>query len=70
MKNRDSSILYLVLGLYALIINWEKNHSLLMLLLTWIFWPLYLIYEVFTHGLSGGQWKTIPEEFFRTYFGK
>jgi hypothetical protein len=52
-----------------LIINWEKNHNLLFLLLAWIFWPIYLIYEVFTGGLSGGQWKEIPEHFFRHYFG-
>jgi hypothetical protein len=69
MKNRDSSIIYFLLGLYALIINWEKNHNLISLLLAWIFWPLYLIYEIFTGGLSHGLWKEIPQEFFRHYFG-
>ena len=28
MKNRDSSILYLVLGIYALMVNWYYNHNI------------------------------------------
>jgi hypothetical protein len=65
MKNRDSSILYLLLGVYALMINWYYNHNLLFLLLAWIFWPLYLIYELLTGGLSGGMWKHIPLSYFK-----
>jgi hypothetical protein len=65
MKNRDSSILYLVLGIYALMVNWYYNHNLILLLLAWIFWPLYLIYELLTHGLSHGLWKEIPLSYFK-----
>lgn len=65
MRNRDSSILYLVLGIYALMINWYQNHNLIDLLLAWIFWPLYLIYELLTHQLAGDAWKTIPMSYFK-----
>jgi len=65
MRNRDGSILYLLLGIYALLINWYYNHNLLYLLLAWIFWPLYLIYELLTGGLSGGAWKSIPMSYFK-----
>jgi hypothetical protein len=65
MKNRDSSILYLVLGIYALLINWHYNHNFLYLLLTWIFWPIYLIYELLHGGLAGGAWKDIPLSYFK-----
>ncbi len=65
MKNRDSSILYLLLGIYALMINWYQNHNIIDLLLAWIFWPLYLIYELLTHQLANGAWKYIPMSYFK-----
>ena len=65
MRNRDSSILYLLLGIYALLINWHYNHNILFLLLAWIFWPLYLIYELLNGGLSHGAWKDIPMSYFK-----
>jgi len=65
MRSRDSSILYLALGVYSLMINWYYNHSLLCLLLSYIFWPLYLLYELLTGGLSHGMWKTIPMSYFK-----
>jgi len=60
MGKRDSSILYLVLGIYSLMISWYYNHSLIVLLITYIFWPVYLIYELLTGHLSHGMWKQIP----------
>jgi hypothetical protein len=65
MKTRDTSILYLLLGLYALMINWYYNHSIIMLILCYIFWPIYLLYELLTGGLAHGMWKTIPLSYFR-----
>ncbi|SHM12306.1 hypothetical protein [Mucilaginibacter sp. OK098] len=65
MKNRDSSILYLLLGIYALMVNWYYNHNLILLLISYIFWPLYLIYELLTGNLSHGMWKEIPLSYFR-----
>ena len=65
MKNRDSSILYLVLGIYALMINWYYNHNILILLLGYIFWPLYLIYELLIGHLSHDMWKIIPMSYFK-----
>ena len=46
MENREKSILYLVLGLYTIMISWYYNHSFLLLLIHYIFWPVYLIYEL------------------------
>jgi len=65
MKKRDSSMLYLFLGLYALMISWYYNHSLILLLLSYIFWPLYLIFELLSGHLSHGMWKDIPLSYFK-----
>ena len=65
MRHRDKSIWYFALGIYTLMINWYYNHNLLYLLLSYIFWPLYLIYELLTGGLSHGMWKTIPLSYFK-----
>jgi len=65
MKNRDSSILYLILGIYALLINWYYNHNIIFLILAWIFWPVYLVYELLTGHLSHNAWKDIPLSYFK-----
>ncbi len=64
MENRDKSIVYLVLGLYSLMISWYYNHSILYLLIHYIFWPIYLIYELLKGNLSHDLWRTIPESYF------
>jgi hypothetical protein len=46
MDNRNSSILYGILGIYSLLISWHYNHSILLLIIHYIFWPIYLIYEL------------------------
>ena len=65
MNKRDSSIAYLLLGIYALMVNWYYNHSLILLLLSYLFWPVYLIYELLSGHLAGGMWKEIPLSYFR-----
>jgi len=65
MKSRDTSILYLVLGVYSLMINWYYNHSIIDLLISYIFWPLYLIYELLVGNLAHGMWKEIPLSYFK-----
>jgi hypothetical protein len=65
MKNRDSSLLYLFLGIYAMMVSWYYNHSLIILLLSWIFWPVYLMYELLIGHLAHGMWKTIPLSYFK-----
>jgi hypothetical protein len=65
MGKRDSSILYLVLGIYSLMISWYYNHSFIILLITYIFWPVYLIYELLSGHLSHGMWKQIPMSYFK-----
>lgn len=65
MRNRDSSILYLILGIYAMLINWHYNHNIIYVILAWIFWPVYLIYELLTGGLAHDQWKDIPLGYFK-----
>jgi hypothetical protein len=65
MKSRDTSILYLVLGVYSLMINWYYNHSIIDLLISYIFWPLYLIYELLVGHLAHGMWKEIPLSYFK-----
>ncbi|WP_158994872.1 hypothetical protein [Mucilaginibacter sp. L196] len=65
MDKKDSSILYFILGLYALMVSWYYNHNLIILLLTYIFWPVYLLYELLIGHLAHGMWKTIPLSYFK-----
>jgi hypothetical protein len=65
MKNRDSSLLYLFLGIYSMLISWHYNHSIIMLLLSWIFWPVYLMYELLIGHLAHGLWREIPLSYFK-----
>ena len=65
MDKKDSSILYFILGLYTLMISWYYNHNLIILLLTYIFWPVYLLYELLIGHLAHGMWKTIPLSYFK-----
>jgi membrane associated rhomboid family serine protease len=65
MNNRNSGIIYAILGLYTLLISWHYNHSWILLLIHWIFWPIYLVYELLIGHLSHDLWRTIPESFFK-----
>jgi hypothetical protein len=65
MGKRDSSILYFILGIYSLMVSWYYNHNLLVLLITYIFWPVYLVYELLIGHLAHGMWKVIPLSYFK-----
>lgn len=64
MKNRDKSIVYSLPGVYAIMVSWYYNHSILLVIIHYIFWPLYLIYELLNGRLAHNMWKTIPESYF------
>jgi hypothetical protein len=61
---RNGGILYFLLGIYTLMISWYYNHSILLLIIHYIFWPFYLIYELLIGHLSNGMWKSIPTSYF------
>lgn len=65
MSSRDSSIIYFILGLYTLMISWHYNHNWVLLLIHWIIWPVYLVYELLIGHLSHDLWKTIPLGYFK-----
>ena len=65
MNNRDKSILYFALGIYALMVSWYYNHSITFLIIHYIIWPFYLLYELFTGHLSHDMWKIIPMSYFK-----
>ena len=65
MNKRDGSIVYFMLGIYSIMISWYYNHSLLLLIIHYIFWPLYLIYEILSGNLSHDMWKIIPMSYFK-----
>ncbi len=65
MRSRETGILYFLLGIYAMLISWHYNHSIVWLVIHWIFWPIYLVYEVLTGNLSHGLWKEIPLSYFK-----
>lgn len=64
MKNRDKSIVYSLPGVYAIMVSWYYNHSILLVIIHYIFWPLYLIYELLNGRLAHNMWKTIPVSYF------
>jgi len=65
MNTRDSSIGYFLLGLYAIMISWYYNHSILLLIIHYIFWPIYLLYELLNGRLSHDMWRHIPASYFK-----
>jgi len=65
MNNRDKSIIYFILGIYALMVSWYYNHSIFFLIIHYLFWPFYLLYELLTGHLSHGMWKEIPMSYFK-----
>jgi hypothetical protein len=65
MNRRSYSLLYFLLGIYSIMVSWYYNHSIILLILHWIFWPIYLLYEVLTGHLSHDMWKHIPLSYFK-----
>ncbi|HXB32805.1 MAG TPA: hypothetical protein VNV35_05265 [Puia sp.] len=64
-NRRTSGIIYFLLGLYTLMISWHYNHNWILLLIHYIFWPVYLVYELLVGHLSHDLWRTIPEGYFK-----
>ena len=64
MNKNNGSILYFLLGIYTLLISWHYNHSIIYLVIHYIFWPIYLVYEILIGHLSHDLWRTIPESYF------
>lgn len=58
-------LLYFILGIYSVLLNWHFNESILYAILSWIFWPIYIIYSILTKHLSHGQWLEIPLSYFK-----
>ena len=65
MNNRDHSIIYGILGIYSILISWHYNHSIILAIIHWIFWPIYLIYELLIGHLAHDLWRTIPMSYFK-----
>jgi hypothetical protein len=45
-------------------VSWYYNHSILLAIIHYIFWPIYLIYELLNGRLAHDMWKIIPESYF------
>ena len=65
MNSRNGSVLYFLLGIYSLLISWYYNHSILLLIVHYIFWPVYLIYEILKGNLANDMWRIIPMSYFK-----
>ena len=65
MNKRDGSIVYFLLGIYSIMISWYYNHSILLLIIHYVFWPIYLLYEILSGNLSHDMWKIIPTSYFK-----
>jgi hypothetical protein len=64
MNTKNGSVVYFLLGIYTLLISWHYNHSIIFLIIHYIFWPVYLVYEILQGHLSHDLWRTIPESYF------
>ena len=65
MNRNNGGILYFLLGIYSIMISWYYNHSIMLLIVHYIFWPIYLVYELITGHLANDMWKIIPESYFK-----
>jgi hypothetical protein len=65
MSRRGGGLIYFLLGIYTAMISWFYNHSILLLIIHYLLWPVYLIYELLIGHLANGMWKTIPESYFK-----
>ncbi len=65
MNKQNSGIVYFLLGIYTLMISWYYNHSIILLIVHYIFWPLYLIYALLKGDLANDMWRRIPESYFK-----
>ena len=65
MSRRSGGLIYFLLGIYTAMISWFYNHSILLLIIHYLLWPVYLIYELLIGHLANGMWKTIPESYFK-----
>ncbi|MFI5132136.1 MAG: hypothetical protein ACHQFX_19180 [Chitinophagales bacterium] len=65
MNRKSGSLIYFILGIYTAMISWHYNHSILLLIIHYIFWPIYLVYELLIGHLAHGMWRIIPESYFK-----
>lgn len=65
MNSRDSGIIYSILGIYAILVSWYYNHSIILLIIHFVIWPVYLIYELLIGHFAHDMWKTIPLSYFK-----
>lgn len=64
MNSRDSSIIYGILGIYAVLVSWFYNHSIILAIIHYIIWPVYLIWELLNGRLAHDMWRKIPQSYF------
>ncbi|MEO6070739.1 MAG: hypothetical protein ABIN57_05880 [Chitinophagaceae bacterium] len=56
---RIGSVFYFILSIYAVMVNWFYNHSILYAILAFLLSPFYLIYELLIGNLAHGMWLKI-----------
>lgn len=61
---KESSLGYFLLGIYVIMINWHFNHSVFDAIVSYFFWPFYLIYALLIGHLDNHQWYDIPASYF------
>lgn len=64
MNRRDSSIIYGILGIYAVLVSWYYNHSIILAIIHYVIWPVYLIWELLQGHLAHDMWRKIPQSYF------
>ena len=62
--NKNGSVLYFLLGVFAIMTSWYFNHSVLLAIIHYFFWPLYLLIELLEGKFSGGGFMAIIHYYF------
>jgi hypothetical protein len=57
-------IIYFVLGIFAIMTSWYENHSVLLVILHYIFWPVYLLVELLRGVFANGGGSAIIHYYF------
>ncbi len=60
---KKNGFIYFLLGVYSAMTSWFYYHSVILLIINWVFWPISLLYFLLTGKYANRQWLTILNNF-------
>ena len=55
---------YLISGIFMLMVSWFLNHSVILAIIHYLFWPIYLVYCLLTGKFADGGLMEIINHYF------